>query len=112
MNTKNKILLILLLAMLIIVALYLLFTYIGKQNEPYVVSEVPQGYVSLNDLLDSTGNKIGYIFWESQIAITNERSVCIYQTNVQDRDFIVKYQEQYYINVDKFSDDILNISTN
>lgn len=111
MNTKNKILLILLLAMLIIVALYLLFTYIGKQNEPYVVSEVPQGYVSLNDLIESTGNKIGYIFWESQIAITNERE-CIYQTNVKDKDFIVKYQEQYYINVDKFNDDISNIPAN
>lgn len=58
-----------------------------------VVSEIPDGFISLEEI-ETDGFE--YIFWESQISIMWNQS-CVFQTSVQNKEFIVKYQGEYYV---------------
>lgn len=45
-----------------------------------------------------------YVAWESQISFLNKDNITIYQTGFNNRDFIVKYKGEYYINTNKYKE--------
>ena len=71
-----------------------------------VVFRVPDGFVPLTEL-DSRDSILDYVFWDSQISFVytpddTPRLICLYQEYVGNRDFIVKYKGDYYVNEAKY----------
>ena len=66
-----------------------------------VVRQVPSGFISLKEACDSTEGALRYVFWETQLSFLDADDKCIYQTNVNNSDFIVKYRGENYINEEK-----------
>ena len=64
------------------------------------VSEIPLGFVRLPERSD-LDNGLRYIPWETQIAFLDSDGNCVYQTGFNNSEFIVKYQDEYYVNEEK-----------
>jgi len=65
---------------------------------------VPRGFVPLNELISTLENGLSYVFWETQISFLDADHICIYQTSETDESFIVRYEDMYYVNAEKFSE--------
>lgn len=66
-------------------------------NDAKTVYQIPDGFAPLKEL-EAAGYQC--VFWENQVSVMNGQD-CYFQTNVKDKDFIVKYQGQYYLDVRK-----------
>ncbi|MNN08659.1 hypothetical protein D3C81_1215200 [compost metagenome] len=76
-----------------------------ERNDTKMVSKVvPSGFISLNEAIDNTKGTLRYVPWESQISFLDADSFTIYQTGFANRDFIVEYKDEYYINGEKYSE--------
>lgn len=64
---------------------------------------VPQGFVSLSEWIADSDGAFDYVFWESQISILDAQGKCIYQTDVKDDAFIVKYRGEYFVDQNHIS---------
>ena len=72
------------------------------------VREIPLGFVRLPERSD-LDNGLRYIPWETQIAFLDSDGNCIYQTEFNNSKFIVKYQDEYYVNEEKLLE-LINIA--
>jgi hypothetical protein len=96
---KNKYYLLFVCLSLLIVC----FFTSRKDGDVKVVSKIPEGFVSLTELNNRADSILDYVFWESQISFVDTPArICIYQTYVGNRDFIVKYKGEYYVNEAKY----------
>ena len=77
------------------------------------VTEIPAGFILLKEAVAGEDNGDGqpvlrYVAWESQISFyyddLDNGGVSIYQTGFSNSDFIVKYNNEYYVNEAKISD--------
>lgn len=85
--------------------------FIWNQNKTLdapTVNRVPPNFIALENVFDLSNGMLNYVFWENQISFFLEEDVCIYQTEVNDKDFIIKYEGKYYINatilLDKYNE--------
>jgi len=105
MNKKKAVfILIPFLLVITIVSVYFIATgvnKIGRGIDAKVVNAIPEGFVPLPKDLDSLGNGLRYVPWESQISFLDINDVCIYQTGFSNSNFIVKYNNEYYVNEEK-----------
>jgi len=69
-----------------------------------VVKKIPSGFIHLWNSLDELENDLHYVAWESQISFLDADEVCIYQTSFANSDFIVKFEDEYYVNEEIFSE--------
>lgn len=83
-------------------------------NDAKVVREIPQGFVQLPKDGGDWDNGLHYVSWESQISFLDGNETCIYQTGFDNSDFIVQYENEYYVNeakllelIDRCEEDIL-----
>jgi len=83
------------LAMLVFLMMYL--TACGSDD-----TEVPSGFISLSETINKTNGSLRYVAWESQISFLDADDNTIYQTGFENKDFIVKYKDKYYINEAKY----------
>lgn len=105
---KKKVFFISVSAVLIIVSMYFLLgggKQMGRSNDAKTVKEVPTGFIPLPKGGGNWESGSHYIFWETEISFSDAEldagGVCIYQTNVKNSDFIVKYNNEYYVNEGK-----------
>jgi len=75
----------------------------SKIDNANVVSKIPVGFISLIEFNNRTGNILRGVIWDNQISfeLMDEAKYgifCIYQTSINNSDYIVKYKEKYYIN--------------
>ena len=79
-----------------------------KGDDAKVVSKIPDGFVSLIELNNHEDKNIRIILWDNQISFmieapdTQSGEVCLYQTFIGERDVIVKYKDEYYVNEAKY----------
>lgn len=109
-NMNKKIIvagLISIILVFMIIALYSLFIR-GNQavesSDAKMVREIPEGFVLLPKEGGGWENGLRYVPWESQISFLDANDNCIYQTDFSNSDFIVKYQNEYYVNEEKLSE--------
>ncbi|HOP10855.1 MAG TPA: hypothetical protein PK629_05130 [Oscillospiraceae bacterium] len=98
MKKKN----VLVLSVLFVFASSFLMSCGNKVN---VVKDIPSGFVKLNiaeDNLDVGG--LHYTIGESQISFLDADEICTYQTELKDTQFIVKHENEYYVNEKKYSE--------
>lgn len=95
MNNKMRYLCYALL-MLLCVLIGLGF-YAYKMYDARDVLFLPDGFIELEEAVASSDERYRFVFWESQISVMSE-NVCIYQTSIRDKNFILKYKGKYYIN--------------
>lgn len=105
----NKTRMIILL--LILVTAVLVFGLIQARNDAKMVFNLPAKFVSLDKAIASSQGSLRYVFWESQISFLNSKNINIYQTNIKNGDFIVKYKGEYYISESKYNE-LIEIATN
>ena len=92
---KRRILLFILFAIAVI---SMLFFFAQKQkNDATIVTNLPSGFVEINRVSIIADKTLRYVFWEEQVSFMNGQGVCVYQASVNDRDFIVKYKDGYWI---------------
>lgn len=95
--------------MVAVTALVLIFVLTQGRNIGKVVFNLPDGFVLLDEAIDSSESIFSYVFWESQISLLDADGICIYQTSVRNDDFIVKYKEEYYVSEIKLAECIMEI---
>ena len=66
-----------------------------------VEQKIPDRFISLDDAISNSQLVEEYVFFETQIALMSKKG-CIYQTNINNRDFIVCVDGDYYISEDIF----------
>ena len=106
---KNKRVLALLVA--ILVSMPLLSCQgrdIYKGVDAEMVQKIPDGFV----LFPNEGDDWRYVIWENVIAFLDADGVCIYQIGINNSEFIVRYDSEYYVNEEKMSEiiDVASIS--
>ena len=123
MNKKKV--LIISIPLVLVLALVLGFFFLNgghhmsKVIDAKVVRKVPEGFIPLREAAKwegSSDNESGlrYVTWESQISFLDADlsagGVTIYQTDFKNSDFIVKYNNEYYVNEAKILEliDIVN----
>lgn len=57
---------------------------------------VPNGFISLDGAISNSQLVEEYVFFETQIALMSKEG-CIYQTNINNRNFIVCVDGDYYV---------------
>ena len=77
---------------------------IGGDENQKIPDGVPAGFIPLGKDDSNWENGLRYVFWETQISFLDADNVCIYQTSVENSDFIIKYGKDYYVNAEKFSE--------
>jgi len=87
---------------LLIAFLIISYVFIQGSNDAKVVLELPDGFIALEEAIASSGGTLRYVFWESQISFLDFDRNVLYQTDVKNKAFIVKYNRVYYINEAKF----------
>lgn len=70
-------------------------------DEVKEVRKIPKGFVSLNKGGDDEENGLSFVLWESQVSVLDADESCIYQTSIGNSNFIVKYNEDLYVNEKK-----------
>lgn len=101
-----KTLIVLIFAVLILALLLngIRFLRMGK-NEAKIVPELPTGYIAVDELSAVSNGKLECVCWEQQVSIVKQDSlVSIFQTDIKDSSFIVKYKGKHYINVEILKD--------
>ena len=76
-----------------------------KDGDVKVVSKVPDGFISFNELDNYADNILRCFLWENNVVFSLEGEdnfPTLYQASIRDSDVIVRYQEEYYINEAKF----------
>lgn len=76
----------------------------AKKYNAKTVSNLPLGFVSLNDAITSSEGALSYVCWETQISFLDSNETCVYQTDIKDDSFIVKYKGNYYISKSKYNE--------
>ncbi|HNX15146.1 MAG TPA: hypothetical protein PK854_04000 [Oscillospiraceae bacterium] len=94
MKTKKVFLLI------ILVALFSFLISCGSDTKE--VKEIPKGFIKLSSRGNYPKNSLSYIFEENQVLFYDADGTCIYQSELSKSDFIVKYQDEYYVNEEKY----------
>ena len=76
-----------------------------------MVREIPSGFIHLPKGGGNWDNGLHYVSWESQISFLDDDENCIYQTGLDNSDFIVKHKNEYYVNEEKILEliDIVNL---
>lgn len=102
MKKSTAVCCVLVMCLVILVAAFGVTAWIGS-GDAKVVYRLPEGFISLDELQTVSDGRLSYIFWESQICIFEEedKTGTYYQTSVRDKDFIVKFKGDYYINREK-----------
>ena len=76
----------------------------GGRSDAKTVHKIPSGFTRLPQGGGDWENGLRYVSWESQISFLTADGNCIYQTSFDNRDFIVKYKNEYYVNEKKLSE--------
>jgi hypothetical protein len=84
-----------------IIVLSICLTACGS-DDTKIASKVPTGFISLNEAINNMKGTLRYVTWESQISFLDADNITIYQTGFENRDFIVEYQGDYYVNEQKY----------
>ena len=115
----KKIMLII-ISILAILAVAIVVLYLNSDEyriktafDARVVKKIPIGFVHLPREEDAWGNGMRYVPFESYIFFVDADGNNIYQTSYRNSDFIVKYNNEYYVNEAKILEliDIVNAST-
>ena len=69
---------------------------------PVRVSEVPSGFIALNDTRGKTEGILTTLFWSTNFVVQCSEMATIFQTDVKNNEFIVMYNNAFYVNSDKF----------
>jgi len=69
---------------------------------PDRVNEVPSGFIALNDTRQKTEGILTAFFWSTNFVVQCSEIVTIFQTDVKNNEFIVMYNDEFYVNNDKF----------
>ena len=82
-------------------------------DDAKIVKEVPSGFVHLPKGRGHWENGMEWLGWETQISFLDANGVCIYQTGFDNNDFIVKYEDEYYVCEEKLQEilDIIDSSS-
>jgi hypothetical protein len=70
----------------------------GGTFVPKEIQEIPYGFVQLGYTLR---NGLRSLPWESNIVFLDSDDINIYQTGLENSDFIVSYKDEYYVNEEK-----------
>jgi len=92
------------LCLTLLVALTSLFLISCGGSDAKVVRKIPSGFVHLPKGGGDWNNGLHYVSWESQISFLDSDKNCLYQTGFNNKDFIVKYKNEYYVNEEKLLD--------
>ncbi len=97
---------VILIVLITVVSAIAIFLHNNSDAYPdaKVVSKIPANFILIDDAIASDLKDMRYVFFESQIAFCNSSDECVYQTDVRNSDFIVKYKDKYYINKDKYNE--------
>jgi len=68
----------------------------GKANQ------APQGFILSSELSAQSGSKLSLSFFDNKIAFMAPGFICIYQTHIEDSDYIIEYEGEYYINEERY----------
>ena len=82
-----------------------------KYPEEYYVKEVsvlPEGFIRLKKETELP-NGLSYIFWETQLSFLDAEGKGFYSTAIINIDFIVEYENNYYVNEDKL-DELIEVA--
>lgn len=90
---------IIIFSILMILIYYLIIS--NKYNVKKVV-KLPAGFISLEEICERKETISHYVFFETQILFFDSNDTCIFQANVKDSNFIVEYQNKYYINKESY----------
>jgi len=71
---------------------------------PEIIYDLPQGFVSLDVASKGLEKVLGFLFWETNIAIYDSEDVTVFQTDVKNSSFIVIHNNEYYVNEEMFKD--------
>ena len=100
----RKIMLII-ISILVLIAVAMLILYLNSDEyrikttfDARVVRKIPLGFVHLSREEDAWGNGMHYIPFESFIFFVDADGNNLYQTSYRNKDFIVKYNNEYYVN--------------
>ena len=74
-----------------------------------MVAKIPSGFVLLPKGGGDWDNGLHYVAWESQISFFDIDENCIYQTGFKNKDFIVKCDNEYYVDEEKLLE-LINIA--
>ena len=120
---NKKWVLIISILLVIVLALALVYFFrdgghnMGKVIDAKVVKEIPEGFIPLKEAakwegLSDSERGLRYVAWESQISFLDADlcvgGVTIYQTSFNNSAFIVKYNNEYYVNEEKILE-LINI---
>ena len=75
-----------------IIALVSLFQISCEGSGVKIVSKVPDGFTVF---IQSDG--LHFIFWENVISFLDADDICIYQSSTNNKNLLVKYNDEYYI---------------
>ena len=89
--------------MFLVAVTLLFFTSCGK-DDAKVVFKIPNGFVNLREATENTNGVMQYGFFETLFAILDADGNSIYNTVLNNSDFIVKYKGDYYVNEEKYSE--------
>ena len=90
---------------MIIIAVVLILVFINaySRNDFHTVLKLPEKFVHL-EKGGYWGDNLRYVVWETQISFLDTSGITIYQTSITNRDFIVRYKGEIYINEEKYLD--------
>ena len=69
---------------------------------PDVVRVLPDNFIPLDYAKERAEGALGFTFWSTDFLFYDIERYTIFTTGVKDNDFIVIYQNQYFINEDRF----------
>jgi len=98
--TKKLLKPIALIVIIIVVAALTWIIFYGSGDADMVL-KVPAGFVKLQSYLT---NGLSIMPFETQIGILDAEKRYIYQTGFKNRDFIVRYDGEYYVNEEKIKE--------
>jgi len=71
----------------------------GREAEfPDIVDKLPTGFIALNLVLETNSEILSSLFWSTNIVFQDVKGITIFQTNVRNNEFIVIYNNSYYVN--------------
>jgi len=88
---------------IIIITLVVLTSFLFScGSDAKVVNEIPSGFIKLNDRGVAPKNILKYEIDEKEVLFLDADGTCIYQTELVNNDFIVKFDNSYYIKEEKY----------
>jgi len=84
---------------------------VGRESYfPYIVNELPAGFIALDLVLEGNSEILRPLFWSTNIVFQDAKNITIFQANVRNNEFIVIYNNSYYVN-EKMISEILETAT-